>query len=496
MAYQVMIVDDEAPALHLLQMLIEKYAPDFKIICSCTGADAALTFLKDNTVDVLITDITMPKMNGVELAKAARKQQPDIHIVILSGYAEFEYAQAAIQASVDEYILKPINGSRIKQLMDAMRSRLTEERANKAAALLPALACGLPYDKKDLTRYFVGFNYRFALVRWGGINPRMSRKLRASSVVLPIHDRFFILRGRDDDEQILIFPDDAYAMFLSQVSVYMTRRGSVATWTVIYQPQAYPLVMLDEFISQAIAMLHRTCTLGGHQILPIALPNAGGNTPAVISVSDLNQLQFYCSTGRHSHIKEVFAGWAAAMERDSVPEEQVYRVVQQVILNLAGTLTVLKTSAESIQNSITDLFVYASSYSELFGNLYSLLFESDASPRNRKLSTKELYDSAVSYVEQNYAKPLNVQVVCDELGISPTYLSRLFRKYGNTTFNTFLIAQRMEAAIVLLSEKPEMLLRDVAACVGYEDTSYFAKVFYQYTGKKPSKYSGDKQSCR
>lgn len=180
------------------------------------------------------------------------------------------------------------------------------------------------------------------------------------------------------------------------------------------------------------------------------------------------------------------------MERESVPEEQAYQLVQQIILNLAGTLTVLKTSTESIQNSITDLFVYASSYSELFSSLYSLLFESDSSPRNRKLSTRELYDSAVSYVEQNYAKPLNVQVVCDELGISPTYLSRLFRKYGDTTFNTFLIAQRMDAAIVLLSEKPEMLLRDVAACVGYEDTSYFAKVFYQYTGKKPSKYSAEK----
>lgn len=492
MTYQVLIVDDEAPALHLLQMLIEKYAPDFKVVCRCTGAEAALTYLQDNTADVLITDITMPKMNGIELAKAARKQQPDIHIVILSGYAEFEYAQAAIQASVDEYILKPINGSRIKQIMDALRNRLVEEYTAKATALLPALACGLPYEKKDLTRYFASSNYRFAFVRWGGINPRMSQKLRASSLVLPLQDRLFILRGRDEDEQILIFPDEAYAMFLSQVSVYMTKRGNTATWTVIYQPQAYPLVMLDEFINQAIAMLHRTCTLGGHQILPIALPSAGRNTPAIISVSDLNQLQFYCSTGRHNHVREVFDGWAAAMERESVPEEQAYQLVQQIILNLAGTLTVLKTSAESIQNSITDLFVYASSYSELFSSLYSLLFESDSSPRNRKLSTRELYDSAVSYVEQNYAKPLNVQVVCDELGISPTYLSRLFRKYGDTTFNTFLIAQRMDAAIVLLSEKPEMLLRDVAACVGYEDTSYFAKVFYQYTGKKPSKYSAEK----
>ena len=91
--------------------------------------------------------------------------------------------------------------------------------------------------------------------------------------------------------------------------------------------------------------------------------------------------------------------------------------------------------------------------------------------------------------DSNYAKPLNVQSVCNELGISPTYLSRLFRKYGDTTFNTYLITQRMEAAKALLADKPDMLRRDGAACVGYEDSSYFAKVFYQYTGKKPSQFT-------
>lgn len=494
MAYQVLIVDDEMPALHLLQMLIKKYAPDFSIAQMCTGADAAIAFLQEHTVDLLITDITMPKMNGIELAMAARKLQPDIHIFIISGYAEFEYAQSAIQASVDEYMLKPINGSHIKSSMDKLRENLARERSIRIASILPALACGLPYNQNDLLRYFVNNTYRFALIRWGGIDPRMSKKLRASSVVLPADPKYVVLRGRDENEQILVFPAGDFERFLSDVSVYMTQRFNTSTWTVIYQPQPYPLVALDKFIAQAIPMLQRTAVIGKHQILPITAtpPNSSVKTETLLSVSDLNQLQFYCSAGRYNHIKDFFLTFADTLERDAVPQKQVYQVIQQVILQFAGSLSILKNDNERINNTITDLFLHASSYRDLFSNIYSILFDNDSNPRNRKLSTKELYDSAVSYIEQNYAKPLNVQSVCDELGISPTYLSRLFRKYGNTTFNTYLITQRMEAAIALLSDKPDMLLRDVAACVGYEDSSYFAKVFYQYTGKKPSKYV-DKQ---
>ena len=111
--------------------------------------------------------------------------------------------------------------------------------------------------------------------------------------------------------------------------------------------------------------------------------------------------------------------------------------------------------------------------------------------KDRKLSTQELYEYAVQYIEENYAQPLSMQSVCDEIGISQTYLSRLFRKYSDTTFNAFLTRCRMEAAMKLLKEKPDLLLRDVAACVGYDDSSYFTKVFHQYTGKTPSQFTSE-----
>ncbi len=492
MAYQVLLVDDELPALRFMQSMLEKYAPDFSLQSACTSGEKAFDYLKNHTLDVLVTDITMQQMNGIELAKQARKLQPDLHIVIISGYAEFEYAQGAIHAAVDDYILKPVSVTQIKQTFGKLKALLEEEHTERATALLPAIACGHPFDKEAFSRYFTQQEYRFALLRWGGIDPRLHTTLRATSMILPIKDGFYALRGRDDEEQLLIIPNDGLERFLSEISVYMTQRSGLSTWTVVYQSTAYPMVMLCSFLKQALPYLQGRSVTGKHQILPLAMQAHAAAAPT-ISPSELNQLSYFCSSGKYPNIKEAFINIAARMENGVQPQQQVWNLVRQLVLNLSAFQPSIKNEYERTIHCIADLFPYASSYGELFASIYSVLFDDESGARDRRLSTRELYDFAVQYVNENYARALSVQSVCDELGISQTYLSRLFRKYSDTTFNNCLLRRRMEAAMALLRDKPDLLLRDVAACVGYEDSSYFSKVFHQYTGQTPSQYASEQK---
>ncbi len=488
MPYQVLLVDDELPALRFIQSIIEKYAPDFQVIGTCPSGEQAYEYLQAHAVDVLITDIAMQRMNGVELAKLARRLQQDIHIVVISGYAEFDFAQGAIQAAVDDYILKPVGISQMKQVLSKLKAALDEEHSSHAAVILPAIACGLPFLKEDIVRYYAHQDYRFALIRWGGTDPRQQSALRATSLIFPVDKHFFALRGRDDEEQILVFPSSELERFLSDISVYMAQRSGLTTWTVIYQPTPQPVVMLHNFLKQAFPALQRQSVIGKHQILPLALSPHVPRAP-LLTPAEMNQLNFFCTTGKYGNVKEYFLNLAATLETEAYPQQQVYHLVQQIVLNLAGIVPAVKANYDQMESSIADLFLYASSYGELLTGVYTVLFDDESNARDRKLSARELYDFAIRYIEENYAKPLSVQSVCDELGISQTYLSRLFRKYSDTTFNTYLMKQRMEASMALLQERPDMLLRDVAACVGYEDSSYFSKVFYQYTGKKPSQYA-------
>ena len=107
--YRVLIVDDEMPALRFVQSIIEQFAQNFQVVGTAASGEQGFQFLEQHPVDLLITDIGMRGMNGIELAQSARAMQPNIHIIIISGYGEFEYAQGAIQAGVDEYLLKPVS---------------------------------------------------------------------------------------------------------------------------------------------------------------------------------------------------------------------------------------------------------------------------------------------------------------------------------------------------------------------------------------------------
>ena len=101
--YRVLIADDEMPALRYTRNIIQQFCSQFQIVDAVISGEAALKVLQAQAIDLLITDISMHGMSGIELAQSAKKLQPDLHIVIISGYGEFEYAQGAIQAGVDEY---------------------------------------------------------------------------------------------------------------------------------------------------------------------------------------------------------------------------------------------------------------------------------------------------------------------------------------------------------------------------------------------------------
>ena len=131
--------------------------------------------------------------------------------------------------------------------------------------------------------------------------------------------------------------------------------------------------------------------------------------------------------------------------------------------------------------------IYTKSYAELVSSVYAILFDENYTSQ-RITSTEDLYECTVAYIKENFAKPITIQSLSTSIGISQTYISRLFRKHGNTTFNTFLTKCRIDNAIRFIKKHPDTLLRDIAEAVGYEDASYFSRVFRKKTGLTPSEY--------
>lgn len=488
--HRVLIVDDEMPALRFVRSIIEQNAEDFQVVGVATSGEQGLKYLQENFVDLLITDISMPGITGIELAQRARKLRPNVHIVIISGYGEFEYAQGAIQAGVDEYLLKPVSISKVTAILQSIRRKLDIENSHLAASLLPLIACGQPHCKENAARIYGERLFRFAYIRWGNLDMTLPEHLSATSLVAPTGEPFQILRGRDDYERVLIAEDGLIEDFLASLSIYMIQLGNLSTWTAVYSPTTRHIETLPAFIDWALTMIYRSTVIGKHKILQFT-GGAGTEDHMRLPSTELKQLLYFVSASRMKMVKEYFISLAATWELGQMPQRQVWHMVRQLIHQIATVYPPVNSRLVEVLHEYHELIKCAGSYGDLMSSTYSIIFD-NGNIRDRKLSTQELYDYALQYIKENYAQPLSMQSVCEEVGISHTYLNRLFRKYSDTTFNAFLTRCRMDAAVRIIKEKPNLLLRDVAACVGYDDSSYFAKVFQQHTGKTPSQYTSGK----
>ncbi len=487
--YQVLIVDDEMPALRYMTAIVEKYAPGFAIAQTCTSGEAALAYIKEHPVDLLLTDISMPSMDGITLALKARELYSSIHIIIVTGYADFEYAKGAIHASVDDYILKPVSVSQMREVLDKLRLTMDEEQSTRIPQALSALFSHRPYDDALLTRHFGSGRFWFSLLRWGNLG--VSRGSLKTTSVIPLQNvTFHALYGRDEDEQLLFMPVTGGMTsqdFHTAAETYASRTRTAPTQTILFGRNPGTLKDLPGFFDRAVEVMEQTVIIGRHQATYLAGVRNVDQTRH-LSGAALKRLEHFILDCNTRMIKDTFVSYAIEWERSHLPQIYAATMVQQLVHLVLSVRPVSGAQQDTIMKDVSDLLLNAASYGDLMSSLYAVLFDM-GNIKDKKLSTEDLYQYAVAYIQENYAKSISIQNVCAEIGISQTYLSRLFRKHGNTSFNAFLTQYRLNMAMALIREHPDMALRNVAGCVGYDDYAYFSKVFHQVVGMTPSQWT-------
>ena len=153
MSMKVMLVDDEPFILQGLSVIIDWEKEGYEIVKKASDGQEALDYLREHEVDLIITDIRMPKVNGIELLETVRNEKlSEAYIVILSGYNDFKYAQAAIRYSAMEYILKPVQK---EQLLENVR-RVAKKRENMIQEELDSQRMQRGYLLQNMTALLQG----------------------------------------------------------------------------------------------------------------------------------------------------------------------------------------------------------------------------------------------------------------------------------------------------------------------------------------------------
>jgi len=478
---RVLIAEDEPLAAKQLEILTEQMR-NYKVIDIAENGEEAIEKVREHMPDVLITDIRMPGYNGIEVLKCVKKINPHIYTIVVSGYADFTYAKGAIHHDAFEYLLKPVNLSQFRDTLSRLEGLIRKDFELQREEVIRALVRGKEVKASQINKIFPYKQYYGAIKRENGL-PRRFFDNHGIEVIAESSE-LISLYGRDEMECLYIWPTNLMSVKKFETSIKQKQENKNAYTTTIIQRIPFGVNEISQIISELYKALAKSVTIGQSKVLYTEEINETQNIRHSLN-HDI--IRYYLHNRKLDDLKSEINKWMADFEKNKYPQLYVEKLIKQLILHITNSKGEEKISIDFL---IEDAFYYATNYKELEASIYDILLNvmDCKDDINHKINTPEFFREIIFYVNQHMEDNISVTDVCNALGISQSYISRLFRKYTQSTFNNYINKQRIERAKNLFIENPSLLIKDVANLVGYQDQFYFSRIFRSITGETPTEY--------
>lgn len=527
--YSVLLVDDEEDVIQTIIRRIDWESLGFEVMGYAHNGLEALELAEERQPDVVMTDIKMPYMGGLELSKRLKELYPTLKIIIFSGFDEFEYAKEAIRLEAEEYILKPINAEELSQLFRRIHDSLEREfdekqninmlknyyleslpilKENFYTALIEGRVPrqDIAHEMMDYQISLTGPLYAVVLLHSSqslspqGINPvliTMSvRKAAEERIDKRWNARFFTYLG-----DIVIIAQLKRAEELTELTdncerlCRVVRHVGNATVTAGIGKAVTEIHLLPEsFAGANDAMSYRVIYGRGKAISISEIAPESHARDGISLMHREDRLQELFQSIRMDS-PEVVTEKVDCYLKENLPEkpsiQEYHFFLMELVTELYRFLNINHIELERVFRQDEDVYrrVQKMDVRELSGWLKeSCLCARRLIQENRQDSTKSFVRRAIDYVSRNYSnQDLNVEHICEYLNVSAAYFSTVFKRETGKTFINYLTDLRMERAVRLLLEENEKTYI-IAESVGYSDPNYFSYAFKKKFGVSPSRY--------
>ena len=529
---KIFLVEDESTIRETLRDSVPWKQHGFDFVGEAGDGEMALPLLRQQKPDVLITDIRMPFMDGLELSKQILREFPKMKIIILSGYDDFEYARQAIGIGVERYLLKPITKSALLDALEEIKEKIEAEQAQQSY---------LERFRQETQEYEQYTRRRFLeQVMEGRLTvhqiydraEEMGVDLAAESYAIAL----FSLPEEDETDQPpsrSAEAREAIMEFFLKYPEYLISRWNLNTYMVLVKG---PALRIDQDCQRCIDFVRRQfAAIGAEQDWHIAMGDPVSRLSALAeSYRAVSRLWAYRHILPHQHILtartvDLLAGAGGNRGLDQLDPEKVApgilrsvlhsgeleelpSFVEQYVLNVAEALesnafcqflmlSVRFSAASFLQKleipqqellsrlSCSAMIGRTVSQSELKDYIYEVLRR--AMELRDNASTKQgrsLLKKAAAYIDRHYTEEkLSLNQVAQEINISANYLSAIFSQELGKTFTEYVTGKRMELARELL-RTTDKRSGEVAFAVGYRDPHYFSFLFKKTQGCTPKEY--------
>lgn len=493
----VLIVDDELVEREGLSFLLKQSPYEFQIFMAQDG-ETALRYLKEQSIDIVFTDIKMPFMSGLELIVEANQVSSRLKIVIFSAFADFEYAKKALENRVVHYFLKPVDPDEFHSFLDGLVQEIEQERVNE---LRKKYYSNL-IIKND--RYLFGEELFdgpiLAAVRewhdcWVQLYDLKNESEKAVVDFYQGAERYF---GEDvkcavlSDKAFLLLSKRNLARTPGRLSDYLERCGASKTCVVVSE-EAVAWDHLADLLPQMEDMLRLYFFLEGNQVLSLRSDRTNRTQSEKIIDGIIREVYNGIENHNLSYSLDNLAFLKKALgetaESSQIFVKYLYAdILKRLVTSESGEDAALHTKNEFkqkleelfLQNSLADIHrIVADSFEQLMDEAAS---EKEGNPEH-----KRVIRSVIGIINSRYQENISLQSISNEVYLTPSYLSFLFKKETGTSLIKYITMVRMEKAKELL-KSGNMKIFDIAAAVGYQSYSYFNIAFKSYAGKTPSQY--------
>ncbi len=518
-----MIADDDNNVRNGLAVLVPWAEYGFEITESAIDGKDALDKFQEHSFDLIVVDIQMPRMDGLELISAIRKTDPGIHILVLTGHAEFEYARKSIEYRVDGYILKPVDEDELIENLKKIGASLKKEKEEEQlAAGENALRCEIlvrtilsenTSEAMDEPSEIVGEFYDSAMnlgILWPSYQVLLLQPETDEGKETPTYSniRKNLLQIFTNNAKGIVFHWESYHGVLlnssikrgeslrhlfEEINQSMGKNG-IAFFASIGEPVS-KLMDIPKSYETAARLLKNRFIAGNKQILSafsLPLPPGGtedsGNGGFDIQTA-AGKLYYALDVGNTEAVGQLVRQWESVMAGRGFSESTIKTNYMRVISSALNKLSnrIGQTKVQEFMADLpgifgqTDLASLRSFVLTRLDNVVDLL-----DGGNHEDIVKKIKD----IVERNYGEKLTLEVLAEAFNYGSGYLGRLFKKYTGENFNTYVDKVRIIKAKELLQQG--MKVYQVASMTGYSNVDYFHSKFRKYAGISPSRFRKEK----
>lgn len=501
--YKLLIVDDEPIVREGIKNLIPWEDYNFQLVGEAKDGKEGLKKIMELKPDLVLVDIKMPGLSGIELIKTAKEQGHQSKFVILTGYSDFEYAKSAIHLGVRGYLLKPIDELELIEIAKELRAELDEIKYQtafmnksevKAKTELLRRILLIKGDKdtirKEISQYGMEFNFNVysvaILLHKGKAEFSYQDTLEDSYLESEIQTNVDIIMM--EEHKVFIAKGYSYAQLEEMLKKYNTKckkiRGESYFITIGHNVHHWWDIHFSYECARMLAnyqfLLEDKEIINIHTIEEMELTNE-------IDILD-NKLSDYIEIGDQDEIRSIVKNMKEYFQTHLLYEADIKVKIAHYLLTMHHKF---EQQYENLKNDMPD-FLHV--INEIKGNTTLAAIMDTIYDYSIKMSdiignssTDNVVKRMIAYMEKNYNKDIKLEAIAKMFNYNSAYLGKIFKRQRGDSFNNTLDLIRIHNAKRLLDET-DLKVYQVSEQVGYSNIDYFYSKFKKYVGVSPKEY--------